>query len=314
MKHMKTKPSTFDVIITIILVAICCVLAIAIALNLGGGASRETQGMPGRQSNMNQSQMVNVSVEQAGSGSFSKTTRINGEIGSEGEDIDILPDIGGKITEILVKKGDAVQAGDTIAMVDPSKPGAQYKASAVVSPVGGTVSAVKANEGETVTTNTAIVQLAGDRNLKITAKIPEKYLGTLQDGMSATFTTVAWPDRAYTGTLTYIAPTVSTTNRTVDIELNITGDTTGLKEGMYVSLDLITERIDDCITIPTSALSTFLNDKIVYVVENGVAKRRVVQTGSANDTRTVILSGVQEGDLIITVGSVNDGVSVNVLE
>jgi len=314
MKHMKTKPSTFDVIITIILVAICCVLAIAIALNLGGGASRETQGMPGRQSNMNQSQMVNVSVEQAGSGSFSKTTRINGEIGSEGEDIDILPDIGGKITEILVKKGDAVQAGDTIAMVDPSKPGAQYKASAVVSPVGGTVSAVKANEGETVTTNTAIVQLAGDRNLKITARIPEKYLGTLQDGMSATFTTVAWPDRAYTGTLTYIAPTVSTTNRTVDIELNITGDTTGLKEGMYVSLDLITERIDDCITIPTSALSTFLNDKIVYVVENGVAKRRVVQTGSANDTRTVILSGVQEGDLIITVGSVNDGVSVNVLE
>ncbi|MDY4610272.1 MAG: efflux RND transporter periplasmic adaptor subunit [Sphaerochaetaceae bacterium] len=311
---MKTKPSTFDVIITIILVAICCVLAIAIALNLGGGASRETQGMPGRQSNMNQSQMVNVSVEQAGSGSFSKTTRINGEIGSEGEDIDILPDIGGKITEILVKKGDAVQAGDTIAMVDPSKPGAQYKASAVVSPVGGTVSAVKANEGETVTTNTAIVQLAGDRNLKITARIPEKYLGTLQDGMSATFTTVAWPDRAYTGTLTYIAPTVSTTNRTVDIELNITGDTTGLKEGMYVSLDLITERIDDCITIPTSALSTFLNDKIVYVVENGVAKRRVVQTGSANDTRTVILSGVQEGDLIITVGSVNDGVSVNVLE
>lgn len=314
MKHMKTKPSTFDVIITIILVAICCVLAIAIALNLGGGASRETQGTPGRQSNMNQSQMVNVSVEQAGSGSFSKTTRINGEIGSEGEDIDILPDIGGKITEILVKKGDAVQAGDTIAMVDPSKPGAQYKASAVVSPVGGTVSAVKANEGETVTTNTAIVQLAGDRNLKITARIPEKYLGTLQDGMSATFTTVAWPDRAYTGTLTYIAPTVSTTNRTVDIELNITGDTTGLKEGMYVSLDLITERIDDCITIPTSALSTFLNDKIVYVVENGVAKRRVVQTGSANDTRTVILSGVQEGDLIITVGSANDGVSVNVLE
>lgn len=300
-------------IITIILVAICCVLAVAIVLNLGG-ASSEAQNMPGRQSDTNQSQLVNVSVEQAVSGSFSKTTQINGEIGSEGEDIDILPDIGGKITEILVKKGDVIHAGDTIAMVDPSKPGAQYKASAVIAPVGGTVSAVTVNTGETVTTNSVIVQLAGDRSLKITAKIPEKYLGTLQDGMSATFTTIAWPDRTYTGTLTYIAPTVSTTNRTVDIELDITGDTADLKEGMYVSLNLITEHLDTCITVPTSAISTFLNDKVVYVVENNVAKRRVVETGSANDTHTVILSGVQDGDRIITVGSAGDGVSVNVLE
>ncbi len=312
---MKNKPSTFDLVITIILVVICCALAVSVILNMRSGGSQSNMMGPGMgMGASDQSQVVNVSVMEATYGSFSKTTRINGEIGSEGKDIDVLPEIGGQITEVLVKKGDIVQAGDTIAMVDPSKPGAQYKASAITAPADGEIGAVNVVAGTTVTTNTAVAQIKGDKTLKITAKIPEKYLSTLEDGMSATFTTVAWPDRNHEAILTYIAPTVDTATRTVDIELDITGDTTGLKEGMYISLRLITEYIDGCITVPTSAISTFLNDKVVYVAENGVAHRRVVETGSSNDTRTVILSGLSEGDQVVTAGSAGDGVSVNVLE
>lgn len=313
---MKNKPSTFDLVITIILVVICCALAVSVILNMRNDASQT--GMPGPGMGMgsggSQSQIVNVSVMEATYDSFSKTTRLNGEIGSEGKDIDVLPEIGGQITEVFVKKGDIVQAGDTIAMVDPSKPGAQYKASAITAPAVGEIGAVNVVAGTTVTTNTAIAQIKGDKTLKITAKIPEKYLSTLADGMTALFTTVAWPDRTYEAVLSYIAPTVDTATRTVDIELEITGDITGLKEGMYISLNLITEHIDGCITVPTSAISTFLNDKVVFVAENGVARRQVVETGSANDTRTVILSGLKAGDQVITAGSAGDGVSVNVLE
>ncbi len=315
---MKNKPSTFDLVITIVLVAICCVLAVSIILNMNGDTSQNGgapgPGAGGMRTGSDQSQVVNVSVMKATAGPFSKTTRLNGEITGEGQDVEVLPEIGGQITEVIVKKGDIVQAGDTIAMVDPSKPGAQYKASAIKTPVSGEIGEVYVTIGTTVTTNTAVAQLTGGKSLKLMAKIPEKYLGTLEEDMAATFTTVAWPDRTYEATLTYIAPVVDTANRTVDVELDITGDATGLKEGMYVSLNLITEHIDACVTVPTSAISTFLNDKVVYVAEDGVARRQVVGTGSSNDTRTVILTGLEDGDLVITAGSAGDGVSVNVLE
>lgn len=313
---MKNKTNVFDLVITIILVAICCILAVSIILNMKKDSSStgmmDGRGMGG--AGTGQSQIINVSVTEAVSAPFSKTTRLNGEVISEGKDIEVLPEIAGKVTEILIQKGDYVEQGDTIALVDPSKPGATYKVSAIKATVNGEINDVNVAIGETVTTNTSIATIAGDKTLKISAKIPEKYLGTLTEGMAATFTSVAWTDRIYEATLTYIAPTVDSTSRTVDIELDITGDTMGLKEGMYISLNLITEHIDQCITVPTSAISTFLNDKVVYVAENGVSRRQIVEIGSANDTQTVIVSGLTEGDLVITAGSAGDGVSVNVLE
>ncbi|MFA6688967.1 MAG: efflux RND transporter periplasmic adaptor subunit [Sphaerochaetaceae bacterium] len=316
---MNKRHSAFDVVITIILLSICCALAAAIIMNMqkgtsDDGATEAGMGPGSGMTNTSQSQVVNVSVATAASSTFLKTTKMNGEIGSEGHDIDVFAEIGGQVTQLTIKKGDAVQAGDVIATVDPSKPGAQYKASPVTAPVTGTVESVSVAVGATITTSTSIATIAGDKTLVITAKIPEKYLGTLENGMSATFTTAAWADRTYDAILTYISPTVDTSTRTVDIELDIIGDTAGLKEGMYISLDLITEQIDDCITVPTSAISTFLNDSVVYVVKEGTAKRQIVTTGSSNDTQTVILSGLSEGDQVIVVGSAGDGVAVNVLD
>ena len=132
--------------------------------------------------------------------------------------------------------------------------------------------------------------------------------------MAADFTSVAYPGETFTAALSYIAPYVKTTNRTSDIELQITSGSEKLKEGMYVTVDLVTEEIQNAISIPSSAITETIDGSIVYVVENGTASLRNVTTGSRNESETVITSGLNAGDVVITAGTVADGSSVNVLE
>lgn len=305
-------PSAFNKIVTIILVAICVVLAAFIIYRVMTTESDAPLAAPAAAAA--ETAAVNVSAEPAIIGDFSRVSRLNGEVRRSGDGISVYPDTSsGTITEILVKRGDSVDVGDVVAYIDPSRPGASYKISPVVSKAAGIVSDIPVAVGQTVTSAQPIVTLAGKSDLVVEASVPEKFLGTLAEGMSAEMESVAYPGRIFSGTLTYIAPTVDTTTRSSDIEIALTGDTTGLKEGMYIRLNLETEHIDDALIIPDSALDTYLNEDIVYVVDNGTAKRTVVTVGSSNGTETVITSGLSEGDLVITAGNVMDGTAINVV-
>ena len=299
--------SRFDKITTLALLLICVALALYVILgtvNAGtGGAVQETSA----------STSINVNVETAEPGLFQRLTRLNGEIGSDNSDVAALPDASGTVASILVKRGDIVTKDQVIAYIDPSRPGMNYKESPVTSPVNGMITSIPVSVGETVGTTTAVATVSGDKTLYIEAALPERYTGTAAVGMDAYFTSVAYPGETFTARLSFIAPSVSTLNRTSAIELEITSGADKLKEGMFVTLDLVTEEQDDVITVPSNAITEVLDGSIVYTVQNGKAVRTPVTTGSSNDTRTVITSGLEAGDIVITAGTVSDGSSVNVL-
>lgn len=307
-----TAPSKFNKLITIILTAICIVLAAFIIYRMVTTESNAPLAVPVAD---NAIAAVNVSAEPAEIRTFSKISRLNGEVTRSGSSIAIYPEITstGTVTEILVSKGDTVNTGDIVAYIDPSRPGASYKASPVTAKASGIVSDIPVAVGQTVSASQPIITIVGTSDLVVEASIPEKFLGTIAEGMSATMEAVAYPGREYTGTLTYIAPTVDTASRTSDIEIRFAGDTTGLKEGMYIRLNLETEHIDNALIIPDSALDTYLGDEIVYLVDGNTARRTIVTTGSTNGVDTVITSGLTEGDMVITAGNVTDGTSINVV-
>ena len=308
-----TSASKFNKIVTLVLLAICIVLAAFIIFRLVSSSGDDALAVPVAE---NVSDAINVSTEPATVKDFSKITRLNAEVTSDGQSVQIYPDITttGTVSEILVSRGDSIETGDIIAYIDPSRPGASYKASPVVAKAGGIVTDIPVTVGQLVSASQAIATVAVPSDLKIEASIPEKFLGTLAVGMTATMESVAYPDRVYTGVLTYIAPTVNATTRSADIEIQPTGDLTGLKEGMYVRLNLETEHIDDALTVPESALKTYLNDDVVYLADNGSAKRQIVTVGSTNGEDAVITSGLNEGDMVITAGNVTDGTAISVVE
>lgn len=305
-------PSKGSKAVTFLLLLICIALAAAIIIKM---FSQEEQAELKAAVDDSFSAVVNVDAVPAAYGTFSKISRLNGEISREGNDITILPDItsSGIVTEVLIKEGDTVSAGDIIAYIDPSRPGQSFMASPVVAKASGIVSDLAVSVGEMAGASTVIATLTSNEDLIITASVPEKFIGSLRPGMSALFESVAYPDRMYEGTLSYISPNLNRQSRSADIKIDITGSTEGLMDGMYIKLNLETEHIDNAMIVPSAALDTYLGDDVVYVVEDGAAVRKTVETGSSNDTETVILSGLDEGELVITAGNVTNGTPVNVV-
>ncbi len=307
-KLAKKNPTSsgFDRITTIILLIICVALA---AYVIFGTVTTEAPTVAAADTDTS----INVTTETAEAGLFQRFTRLNGEIGSDNSDVAALPDTAGTITSILVKRGDTVTKDQAIAYIDPSRPGMNYKESPVTSPIDGVITSIPVSVGETVSASSAIATIAGDKTLYIEASLPERYIGTAEVGMDAYFTSVAYPGETFNANLSFIAPTVNTTTRTSDIELNITDGQDKLKEGMFVTLDLVTEQQDNVITVPSDAITEVLDGSIVYTVVDNHAVRTPVTTGSSNESRTVITSGLNPGDVVITAGTVSDGSSVNVL-
>ena len=305
------KLSKAGVLTNIILVLVCVVLAAAIIFkmysdkgDIGPGFREETA-----------SGTINVSVAKAERGTFINSSRVNGEVVSTGQEFSVYPEISstGTITEVLVKKGDHVKAGDTIAYVDASRPGISYKSGPVTVKADGIVTDVPVITGSTVSSSTAVATVSPDAELVVQTYIPEKFLSTVKEGMSATFESVAYEGTQYKGVVTYISPTLSTSSRTADVELKLLDQDTLLKAGMFVKVILQTEYIENALVVPVDALETYLDDDIVYVVKDGKAVRTTVTIGSRSPDTAVILSGLQEGDMVITAGTVTNGSSVNVV-
>ena len=304
------RPSGFAKAMNLILVLICIALAGLVAYNMLAGEGEAAESVPQETS---ATQVVNVSVSPASVGTFTKISRLNGEIRRDGFDIAILPDITttGTVTEVLIHEGDTVSVGDVVAYIDASRPGSPYKISPVIAKAGGTVIDVGVSAGQVISSSTAVATIASNADLVLEAAVPEKFLGSLRTGMTASFETVAYPGRTYTARLAYISPSISTSSRTADIKLDIDGDTDGLKTGMYVKLYLETERIEDALMVPSAALGEYIGDDVVYAAVDGKAVRKIVTPGSDNGTEAVILEGLEPGELVITAGNITDGTAIN---
>lgn len=305
----KKKSSGFDKTVTLILVLISLVLL---------GATLYKMFSPEEEiQRVNQvttdDVVINVSASTAERTEFIQTTRFQGEVTTDDNNISVLPETAGTLKSVQVKRGDLVNAGDVVAYVDPSRPGSQYELSPVTAKVSGTVLSVDTTVGSSVSASTPIITVMPEKTLYVSTLIPERYISTLSIGLEGSVTSVAYPDKSYPVEVSYISPILNSTNRTLSVELSFTSDEDGILEGMYVSIDLVTEKISDALVIPSSALSSYAGDTVVYVVRDNTAVRTIVETGSSNSNEAVIISGLSEGDVVVTAGNVTDGTKVSIV-
>ena len=305
-------------IVTIVLVVLIAVLAVLIIVQRTVGFGKKSSGFSGFSSGAGaQAQAVNVRVEKAVPAVFTKKVNFNGELSRNESSKNIGSDVAGTVVNVFVKRGDYVKAGDVVAQVDPSSPGSQYKVRDVVANVSGTVLSVDAYVGQKVNSGATLASVGNPSTLILKMNIPEKYLSAVHEGSRAYFTTAAWPEKEYSAVATYVGTSVSSSSRTVEYEFAIQDSDSKLLEGMYVKADVVVYENGSAITVPTTALTTYLDNDVLYIAqENGgkyTAKRVYVTKGVADDSRTEIISGLSSGDLVIVAGSVIEGSLINIV-
>ncbi len=162
----------------------------------------------------------------------------------------------------------------------------------IPAPIDGFVAERTADLGEYVSPQQKVVTIVRTNPLRIRIDIPEQAIPEVQVGQSVSITTSAWPDKNFAGRVARIAPNVSATSRTLTVEAEIENSSGALKPGQFATVRILQERAEPAVLVPARSVVNEAGVSRVFVIKNGHAEQRLVQTGQT------------EGDLIeIEIGS-----------
>ncbi|MDR1445105.1 MAG: efflux RND transporter periplasmic adaptor subunit [Treponema sp.] len=257
-----------------------------------------------------------VQVTEVTAGTIENNVVINGDILAASQ-VSIFPTVGGKLTQLRYQVGDWVNRGQTVATVDPSRPGEEYSESPVVSTIGGTVLSAPASLGDTVSPSTAVYVIGDLANLVVETFVPERFSNTARRGLEALVSLEALPGETFPATVQEVSPVLDPATRTLRIRLRFNQRDSRIRAGMFATVSLVTNARVDVPVIPRSAVINTYGSWIVFVVDNSnVARRRTITPGLENETSIEVQSGLDPGERIVSAGQnfLSDGDPVRIIE
>lgn len=174
----------------------------------------------------------------------------------------------------------------------------------ITSPVDGFVGSRTLDEGAWVTPNSVFLSLVDIRVVRIVSNIVERDLRRVNVGEQASVEVDAYPGETFTGRVAHIAPVLDPTTRTAQVEIEIDNPRYRLKPGMYARVDFTVEQRSNALVIPTSALIETAAGRGVFLAgEDSKANFHPVTVGLIDQTLTEVVTGLTEGQQVITTGA-----------
>ncbi|MFL5753690.1 MAG: efflux RND transporter periplasmic adaptor subunit [Bacteroidia bacterium] len=185
----------------------------------------------------------------------------------------------------------------------------QIRMSKIISPINGTVDAVDIKVGQAVAPGIPAIRVINFSNLKVKADLAESYAGRVKKGDAVK---VYFPDNndSLQSKVNYAARAINNMSRTFTIEVLLDNKkeyhpnmVTKLKINDYNSPAPV-------IVIPVRVIQTSAaGEKFVYVANGAITEKRLIKTGREYDGKIEIVSGLKQGELLITSGydNINEG-------
>ncbi len=232
--------------------------------------------------------------------------------------LEVKPPLAGRAEEVSVQEGQIVKKGQVLLWMSSSERAALidaarargpeevrrweefYRATPVVSPIGGTVIQRKIEPGQSFTASDALLVIA-DR-LLVEAQVDETDIALIRLRLPARILLDAYPGEsvpASVGALAYEAKSVSNvTTYTVDVvPARIPAQ---MRSGMTATVTFLIAAKDDVLRVPSHALRNDSGHKSVLVPgADGAPRTQEVDTGLSDGRLTEILSGLNEGDKVL---------------
>lgn len=182
----------------------------------------------------------------------------------------------------------------------------------IPAPIDGFVTERTADLGEYVSPQQKVATIVRTNPLRIRIDIPEQAIPEVKVGQSVSITTSAWPERNFAGRVARIAPNVSATSRTMIVEAEIENSSNALKPGQFATVRILQERAEPAVLIPARAVVTDAGVNRVYVIKDGHAEQRLVQTGQTDGDLIEIKNGVaaDEQVAISNLQQLTDGIAI----
>lgn len=175
----------------------------------------------------------------------------------------------------------------------------QVNALTLTSPVNGIVGNLNVENKTYLTKNQAILMVVDLSQFEIEVDIPESYADDLAIGMDVE---ISFDQQSFSARLVTISPEILNNQVTgrVRFEQNTPP---GLRQNQRLNTRILLEAREDVLQVKRGQFLDSSNGRFAYVVEDGIAKKTMINVGARSLSSVEILSGLKSGQQIIISGT-----------
>jgi membrane fusion protein, multidrug efflux system len=187
--------------------------------------------------------------------------------------------------------------------------------SIIRAPFTGVITQRFIEKGQNITPTSQLFTIVDTDPLEAKVYLPEKEIFGLRPNQRVVMALNAQKDVTFAGTIRQINPAVDTKTGTVKVTVEVVNAPEVVRPGSFVDVRLETQRHDKTLLIPKRALMEEAGERYVFVVQKGQAARRTIAVGFLDDQNAEILSGVNQGEMVVTSGqgSLRDGTKTEII-
>lgn len=193
--------------------------------------------------------------------------------------------------------------------------GAQFEKATIRAPFEGIVGLRSVSLGDYVSNDTRITTLQDIDPVKIEFSIPEAYARELAAGNTIRFR-VQGIDEPFEGAVYAVEPSIDRQTRSLTLRARADNPDGQLLPGAFAEVELAVREVENALSVPSLAIVPELGGKKVFVLEEGRAEPRIIETGIRTETRVQITRGLEPGEQVIVsnIPRLARGIEVEVVE
>lgn len=176
----------------------------------------------------------------------------------------------------------------------------------ILSPIDGTILDKFIEEGALVQPGMPVVEIGDENDLYLEADILASEIGKVVEGADVIIYSEDLDLSNIKGKVRKIYPKafsklsdLGIEQKRVRVEINIAEEIAKLKIGYEVDIKIVTNNKKNVIIIPDNSIIEFEDGKYVYVLQDGTAKLRKIETGVEGEDMVEIISGLKEGEKVV---------------
>ena len=158
-----------------------------------------------------------------------------------------------------------------------------------------------------------IITLDDLKKIIIDIKVPENYVGVLKSGLKAEVTSSAYK-KIFKGKIETISSRIDPSTRSILSRIIVDNSNFKIIPGQLMTVKIIYDEIQQ-IGVPESAVTIQGNTAFVYTISDDTAQKQNIKIGKRNFGKVSAISGLNEGDIVITEGisKVRDKAKVKII-
>ncbi len=179
----------------------------------------------------------------------------------------------------------------------------------VTAPRDAVVTARYGEPGEAVDALQTLFELMVMDELVIRMGVSELDVVHLERGREVSVRLDALPEADMEGTVRRVFPSADSASRLVTVEIALPADASGrgVRPGYLARVRAAIDRRPDALAVPAAAIGEDGDARYVYVIEDGYLRRREIERGATRGQWTEVLSGLEEGEIVLATNPIEMG-------